>query len=214
MENVQPCAVGNELLNRFTLIEELKSRVFVAIDDFSGNKVVIKQAANEQLEREWHCMKQCHSSYVIQPIEILPSLLILPYIEGECVLTFSLNRCSLFVSCIPQIVRAIDCVHQAGWVHGDIKPSNIMFLPELGSIKLIDFGAAWPVETPLNQLSEWQLTPVFSRNTRQEGIGNVEKKDDWYALKIWLEQIDDNLLTSRDKSKLINWKKWLGNKLI
>ncbi|WP_170107662.1 protein kinase family protein [Photobacterium lipolyticum] len=215
MENVQPYVVGNVLLNRFMLIEELKLRVFVAIDSFSGDKVVVKQAEDGWLEREWRCMKQCHSPYIVQPIEYLysSSLLVLPYLAGQSVLAFSFEQRSLFVSLIPQIVRAINCVHQAGWVHGDIKPSNIIYLPELELIQLIDFGASWPVDTPLSSLNEWQLTSGFSRRSKHQGIGKIEKEDDWYALENWLKQIDDNSLSVKDKRQLIYWKAWLKGKL-
>ncbi|MCW8327882.1 hypothetical protein MD588_03595 [Photobacterium sp. SDRW27] len=209
MKKIPDLSLGTVLFERYTLIEVLSLGVFVAIDNGTGGKVIVKHAEHEQLEREWLCMTQCHSPYINQPIEILSSLLILPYVEGESLITFSLDQCSLFIACLPKIVRAIDCVHQAGWVHCDVKPSNILYLPELGSIKLIDFGAAWPVGTSLYQLNEWQLTPGFSRSTRQEGIGNIEREDDWYALAKWLEQIDESVLGLKDQRQLGRWKLWL-----
>ena len=42
---------------------------------------------------------------------------------------------------LTQIAEALDAVHAAGIVHGDLKPSNLMLLPD-GAVKLLDFGLA------------------------------------------------------------------------
>lgn len=42
---------------------------------------------------------------------------------------------------ISQVVAALDAVHNAGLVHADLKPGNVMVLPD-GKIKLFDFGVA------------------------------------------------------------------------
>lgn len=42
---------------------------------------------------------------------------------------------------ISQVAAALDAVHHAGLVHADLKPGNLMVLPD-GTIKLFDFGVA------------------------------------------------------------------------
>ena len=202
--------LGKVLLNRFTLHQALKPHVFVALDSESSNTVVLKYAPKEQLQREWNSMKQCSSPYVIEPLARFESLLILPYIEGQSLLAFTLAQTSLFIDIMPQIAKAIHNVHQSGWVHGDIKPSNVLYSPKNRLITLIDFGAARPVNTPLSMLDEWQLTPGFSSSIKHEGVGTITAKDDWYALKKWLAQIDDASLSSKDKHRRMDWTRWLG----
>ncbi|WP_051302872.1 protein kinase family protein [Psychromonas aquimarina] len=214
MTALQDFNTGDILVQRFTLISAFTPQVWLACERSSGNRVIVKHADEEQLQREWSCMSQCSSPYILQPLEYLPvsSLLILPYINGQSMLTFSQTQSGLFIYLIPQIVRAVYHLHQQGWVHGDIKPSNIIYQPALGSIKIIDFGAAQPLGSSLSDLQQWQLTPGFSRTEKQQGIGIIEAKDDWYAVSRWLEQIDQKSLPLNDQSKLKNWKMWVKNK--
>ncbi|MGB0966345.1 MAG: serine/threonine protein kinase [Litorivicinus sp.] len=39
------------------------------------------------------------------------------------------------------LVKALDEVHQSGWVHGDLHPGNVLVSPQ-GDVRLIDFGSA------------------------------------------------------------------------
>ncbi|WP_019613348.1 protein kinase domain-containing protein [Psychromonas ossibalaenae] len=215
MTDIEDYNAGDILVQRFTLISAFTPQVWLASDRSCGTKVIIKHAENELLHREWSCMSQCSSPYIQQSLEYLPasSLLILSYINGQSILAFSQVQSSLFISLIPQIVRAVCHLHQQGWVHGDIKPSNVIYQPELGSIKIIDFGASWPAGTALEHLPQWQLTPGFSRKNKHQGTGLIEVKDDWFALQQWLRQIDPQLLTQGDKNKLTRWKKWLVKQL-
>ncbi len=206
---------GDTLLQRFTLISAFSPQVWLASDCICGDKVIIRHAQNQQLQREWACMSQCSSPYILQPLECLydSSLLILPYINGLSMLAFSQAQSGLFISLIPQIVRALCHLHQQGWVHGDIKPSNILYQPQQALIKVIDFGAAQPLGSSLSDLQQWQLTQGFCRTEKQQGIGIIEAKDDWYALSRWLQQINQKSLTLREQNKLKNWKIWLKEQL-
>lgn len=81
-----------------------------------------------------------------------PYWLALPYLEGA-----SLEQrlsggkslpsaSSLWIA--RQIAEALEGLHEAGWIHGDVKPHNVVLSPH-GHATLIDLGFARPVDLDL-----------------------------------------------------------------
>jgi eukaryotic-like serine/threonine-protein kinase len=60
---------------------------------------------------------------------------------------------------VRQLAQALEAVHAAGWVHGDIKPANAMVGPR-GHVTLIDLGFAARVHTVANH--HYRGTPTYS----------------------------------------------------
>jgi serine/threonine-protein kinase len=58
-----------------------------------------------------------------------------------------------------QVAVAIDAIQNAGWVHGDVKPSNILVSPS-GHVTLIDLGFARRI-APLSQPADTQAQPFL-----------------------------------------------------
>ena len=40
----------------------------------------------------------------------------------------------------------LSCLHKAGFVHGDVKPTNLMWSPDGGVLRVIDYGLSFHKE--------------------------------------------------------------------
>jgi len=66
-----------------------------------------------------------------------------------------------------QVLRGIEALHDTGYIHGDVKPSNIM-CDKLGYVKLVDYGRATLVNEPITFLlgSPAYMAPEIHRRER------------------------------------------------
>jgi serine/threonine protein kinase len=84
------------------------------------------------------------------------------------------------VKIVTQICTALDAVHRAGLVHGDIKPSNVV-IAERDFAYLIDFGIARAVE---RNATTADLTAAGSpyQDPVKSDAGHTDPRSDMYAL--------------------------------
>jgi serine/threonine protein kinase/tetratricopeptide (TPR) repeat protein len=81
-------------------------------------------------------------------------------VKGESLLDFLKNASQqTVVEIFVQLARALDYIHALGFVHGDIKPSNVLVLPpetatDQPQAKLIDFGLARMLRVPDRKIDE------------------------------------------------------------
>ncbi len=69
------------------------------------------------------------------------------------------NYCVALPIMIPQMVESLAVLHEAGWIHRDVKPDNFLYSEEKG-IKLIDFALCKPIKpSPLAKLLKMKSTP-------------------------------------------------------
>ncbi len=66
-----------------------------------------------------------------------------------------------------QALRGIEALHDAGYVHGDVKPSNIM-CDKLGYVKMVDYGRATLIDEKVSFLlgSPLYMAPEIHRRER------------------------------------------------
>lgn len=95
------------------------------------------------------------------------------------------NYCVFLPKMIPQMVEALAILHEAGWVHRDIKPDNFLFSEE-GGVKLIDFALAKSIKgNPIAKLLGIKSTPqgTPSYMSPEQILGKqVDGRSDLYSL--------------------------------
>jgi DNA-binding response OmpR family regulator len=85
---------------------------------------------------------------------------------------------------IEQIARALEVVHQAGVVHRDLKPPNVM-LRESDEIVLIDFGLARNVNSSANSTRKGVLRGSPYYMSPEQALGDtLDARTDIYSLGI------------------------------
>jgi len=86
---------------------------------------------------------------------------------------------------IPQMIEALAALHEAGWVHRDVKPDNFLYDSQKG-VKLIDFALAKPIKGNiiaklLKLKKQPQGTPTYMAPEQIRGLP-VDGRADIYSL--------------------------------
>lgn len=90
------------------------------------------------------------------------------------------RRFALARDVLLQLARALEYIHDRGWVHRDITPSNIMLLPD-GQVKLMDFGVVKEPGAELTVVGEVVGTVAYIAPEQIRG-GQVDARADLYSL--------------------------------
>lgn len=91
-------------------------------------------------------------------------------------------------SLVAEVARAVHAAHEAGLVHRDLKPPNILFDRD-GRPKVADFGLARILFAErLTQTGTILGTPHYLAPEQLEGGGKVDRRADVYALGVILHE--------------------------
>lgn len=106
--------------------------------------------------------------------------------EATATIPASLERVAL----VEALARAVHHVHEAGLVHRDVKPENVIVRPD-GQPVLLDFGLAKPRNTSadgLTQSTDMIGTPAYMAPEQIRG-DPVDPRTDVYALGVFLFEL-------------------------
>ena len=169
-------------------------------DQQTGNAVVIKQLAaspgQTYYDQELARFKRAANirighPNVVDPIDFGQEdgewYIIMPFIDGMHLESYVMAQGGRIPSdqaicLVLEIVEGLIAIHQKGYVHRDIKPTNIMIQPD-GHVKILDMGIcrkmnAKTITQGTGMLGSWPWMP----REQLANPGNEDPRSDFYSL--------------------------------
>ena len=133
------------------------SKIYLATQIGSGKNFAIKHVVRggpdddkfiEQVETEYNVSHRLTHPYLRHSFEIhrvrkmlatREVVLVMEYVDGLPLEHALPNRLNSFLRLFRRVAEGLGAMHDAGFVHSDIKPTNIM-VAQGGIVKIIDFG--------------------------------------------------------------------------
>ena len=199
------CAIKEFFLKGVVLRDEHTSQVFITHPD---NKKAFN-SQKEKFTKEARRLSRLDNSHIVRVFDFFEengtAYYVMDYIEGESLRELQKRTGKALteqetLSVLTQMLDALKSIHEAGLLHMDIKPANIM-IDNKGKCTLIDFGASKQpsVSDGATTSSTMAYTPGYAP-TEQIG-GSSDRWGPWtdfYALGATLY----NLLTKENPGDL------------
>ena len=175
----------------------------VSVSNSENSNSFLEQ--KEKFKKEARRIRQLNNPHIVRVHDLFEengtAYYVMDYVDGEN-LSERLKRTGRPMTesevslILPQILNALKAVHNEGFCHLDIKPSNIM-LDKGGKIKIIDFGASKQLGAngtlTTNAPTAFAQTPGYApREQMEQNLDKIGPWTDIYALGATLY----NLLTN------------------
>lgn len=164
-----------------------RTTIYLATDDSTGNEVALKRVTFEkpedsrifeQVEAEYKIaqkvdhpyIRKCYKLKTVRSMfRIREMLLAMEYFDGQSLEEGPALSLLDVMLVFRMVATGLNAMHQAGLVHCDIKPNNIL-LNKAGSIKIIDLGQSCKTGTTKRRI---QGTPdyIAPEQVRRKPLG-------------------------------------------
>jgi len=173
--------------------------VYEALDRTHCTRVALKTLrttdpdALRRLKREFREVRDIHHPNLVRlgelveeggvwffTMELVDGLPFLEYVRPARTLDVERLR-----TVLPELVRGLAALHDAGCVHRDVKPSNVLVVPS-GRVVLLDFGLI----TSWQERSNWSQQQIVGTAAymapEQAAARAVGPEADWYSVGVML----------------------------
>jgi len=139
-----------------------RSRISLAVELETGKQFAVKHTVREsaaddpflnQIETEFtvsnnishpYLRHSVHLHRVRKLLQVKELFLVMEYVDGLTLERARPNRLNTFLTIFRKVAAGLGAMHEAGYIHTDIKPTNIL-LGRRGVVKIIDFGQSCPM---------------------------------------------------------------------
>jgi len=152
--------------------------------------------AMEMLAREAQVGRQVSHPHLIAILEShvkrAPQFLVMPWLEGATLQAYAAAQRLLDPPAVlwigRQVAEALAALDEAGWMHGDIKPSNIFLSPQ-GHATLLDFGFARHRDETAEDRRAISGTGYYLAPEHVSSVYRPDIRSDIYSLGVVLYQL-------------------------
>lgn len=196
---------GARVAGRFEIIERLgeggMGQVFAALDCARDMRVAVKVLGNlrpesiAQIKREFRAAAEIVNPNLVRLHELIACedlwFFTMDLVEGASLTALLRKRPDartdgeMLRSTFRELALGLTALHEAGTLHGDLKPSNFLITEPEHRVVLLDFGLARPTRGPATR--DVAGTPGYMAPEQLRGEELTEAAD-WYAFGVVLHE--------------------------
>ena len=174
------------------IVEDKTVAIKILKDEFMGNEDFIRRFKNES-----KAIAMLSHQNIVKVFDVSfgdrIQYIVMEYIEGITLKEYIEARGSLIwseaVSFTIQILRALQHAHDKGIVHRDVKPQNIMVMPDNATIKVADFGIARFARSNQKTVTDMAIGSVHYISPEQARGDKTDEKADIYSVGVILYEM-------------------------
>lgn len=173
-------------------IEDKTVAIKILKDEFMGNEDFIRRFKNESKAIAMLSHPNIVKVYDVSFGDRI-QYIVMEYIDGITLKEYIESRGSLLwtdaVNFTMQILRALGHAHDKGIVHRDVKPQNIMVMPDNTTIKVADFGIARFARSNQKTVTDMAIGSVHYISPEQARGDKTDEKADIYSVGVILYEM-------------------------
>ncbi len=169
--------------------------VFEAFDRDRGAVIAIKTLARAdgdtlaRFKREFRVLQSTSHPNLVSIGELICVdelwFFTMELVDGRHFLEHVRNDVDKLRAALPQLVVGLCALHEAGFVHRDVKPSNVMVARD-GRVLVLDFGLVTNLDPSRQSQAEGPIGTVEYMAPEQATGRQVGEAADWYAVGVML----------------------------